>query len=107
MKTPRRRTVVNYRSPSTQSTLAKQARLLQLLAESSDGYSVAEIGRLLGISRQLALYHVKKLAASYQVTMILEPCLGNGGLQFRVWDEAQVAAHYARLVPQLTRLRAA
>lgn len=94
---------VNYRSASTPATIQKQARILKLLAASPDGYTVTEIGKALGMSRQLALYHIKKLAATYQLTMILEPCLGNGGLQFRVWDETQVAAHYARLAPQLLR----
>lgn len=100
-KTTRRR--VSYSSASTPATLAKQALIRELLAQAQDGFSVAEIGAALGISRQLALYHLKKMAASYQVTMILEPCIGNGGLQFRCWDEMQVSARYARNILQMRR----
>jgi DNA-binding CsgD family transcriptional regulator len=92
------RRTVNYKSRSTAKTLAKQAVIRELLATTPGGLSVAEIGAALGISRQLALYHVKKMAATYQLTMQLEPCLGNGGLQFRCWDDMQLAVRYARLV---------
>lgn len=98
-KTAKRRgRTVNYKSRSTAKTLAKQAVIRELLATTPGGLSVAELGAALGISRQLALYHVKKMAATYQLTMQLEPCLGNGGLQFRCWDDMQLAVRYARLV---------
>jgi predicted ArsR family transcriptional regulator len=100
-KPARRR--VSYASASTPATVAKQALIRELLSQAQDGFTVAEIGAALGISRQLALYHLKKMAASYQVTLILEPCIGNGQLQFRCWDEMQVAARYARQVLQLRR----
>lgn len=92
-----------YASKSTRATLAKQALIRELLSQAQDGFTVAEIGAALGMSRQLALYHLKKMAASYQLTMILEPCIGNGQLQFRCWDEMQVAARYARQILQMRR----
>lgn len=92
-----------YASKSTRATLAKQALIRELLSQAQDGFTVAEIGAALGMSRQLALYHLKKMAANYQLTMILEPCIGNGQLQFRCWDEMQVAARYARQILQMRR----
>jgi DNA-binding CsgD family transcriptional regulator len=93
----------NYRSASTPATLRKQAAIRELLALVGEGLTVKEIGKALGMSRQLALYHVKKMAATYQLAMILEPCLGNGGLQFKVWDEMALAAHYAAMLAQSPR----
>lgn len=95
-----KRRPANYASRSTAATLAKQAKIRELLESSNEGLTVSEIGRALGISRQLALYHVKKLAASYGCALLLEPCTGNGGLQYRVWDEMQLAAHYSRFLMQ-------
>lgn len=97
----------NYRASSTPATLRKQAAILELLALAGEGLTVREVGKALGISRQLALYHVKKLAATYQLTMVLEPCIGNGGLQFKVWDEMALAAHYAAFLAQSPMRRAA
>lgn len=94
------RRTMNYRSASTPATLKKQAAIRELLLLAGEGLTVAEIGRALGISRQLALYHVKKMAATYQLTMVLEPCLGNGGLQYKCWDEMALAAHYSRFLRQ-------
>lgn len=54
------------------------------------------MGAALGISRQLALYHVKKLAAAGALTMILEPCERNGGLQFACWDTGALARAFAQ-----------
>lgn len=97
MKSPRRQ---NYRSASTPSTITKQVRIRDLLAL-GEGLTVRELGRALGMSRQLALYHLKKMAALGLVVMQLEPCEGNGGVQFRVWDEMSLAARYSRMMPQL------
>lgn len=93
-----KKTRIEYRSVSTLATVRKHAKIRELLALTSEGWTIREIGEALGISRQLALYHVKKLAATAQVTMILEPCIGNGGLQFRVWDEMALARRYADLL---------
>lgn len=95
-RTRRRARTVNYRSRSTAATLAKQQRIRALLESTPGGLTVAELGQALGISRQLALYHVKKLAAVYGLVMVLEPCLENGGLQYRCWDDMALAVHYAR-----------
>jgi predicted ArsR family transcriptional regulator len=103
---PKRRTR-NYQSANRPSTLAKQARIRELLSDSHDGFTVAEIGRALGMSRQLALYHLKKMVATYQLKMELEPSIMNGGVQFRVWDATQLAARYARTLIQMTPRRMA
>jgi len=99
-RAPRAKRSPNYRSASTTATLLKQKLIRELLELSGEGLTVAEIGRALGMSRQLALYHVKKLAASYGCAMLLEPCAINGGLQFKVWDEMALAAHYSRFMLQ-------
>lgn len=65
-----------------------------------DGLTVSEIGKALGCSRQLALYHVKKMTAAGQVVMVLGPCEANNGVQFKVWDEMSLAAHFARKLAQ-------
>ncbi len=83
----------NYRSASTPATLQKQAAIRELLA-TGIAFDVRSIGEALGISRQLALYHVKKMAATAQLVMVLEPCEVNGGLRYRVWDESALMAHY-------------
>lgn len=83
----------NWRSSSTASTLRKQAAIRELLAAGLP-FTVRAIGEAMGMSRQLALYHVKKMAADAQLVMMLEPCDRNGGLQYRVWDESALMAHY-------------
>jgi hypothetical protein len=98
-KKPARRTV-NYRSENKPSTLQKQDRIAMLLSMIGEGLTVAEIGKAIGCSRQLALYHVKKMAAQAKLVMVLEPCEGNGGLQFRVWDQMMLAAHYTTFMMQ-------
>lgn len=99
-----RRRIRNYRSTPRPETIAKQAVIRRALALSEDGLTVTEIGRVLGISRQAALYHVKRLAAEGQVVMQLEPCDTNRGIRFRVWNEMALAARYARMVAQVTPL---
>lgn len=97
-----KRKLVNYRASSTHGTLIKQAMIRELLAAGLS-FSVRAIGEALGISRQLALYHVKKMAAAGQLVMMLEPCEGNGGLQYRVWDETALMAHYMTRGRELLR----
>ena len=69
--------------------------------------TVRELGDSLGISRQLALYHVKKGVASGELVMLLQPCPNNGGLQFQVWAPTEIARHFARLLPMSERVDAA
>lgn len=104
--TRRIKRTVNYRSPSRPSTIEKQNAILMLLARAGEGLSVSELATLLGISRQLCLYHVKKMAATSQLVMQLEPCVGNGGLQFRLWDEEALASHYAETYAPRTAVAA-
>lgn len=75
---------------------SRHQRILRALSLAQGGLTVRELARALGISRQLALYHVKRLAAHSMLVAQLEPCEANGRVQFRVWDEIQIANHYAR-----------
>lgn len=86
--------VVNYRSSSQPKTLELQAVVRTVLRKSGTGFTVRELGESLGISRQLALYHLKKMAATAQLVMILEPCSESGGLRYRCWDELQMVVNY-------------
>lgn len=98
-----KRRIVDYRSESRPSSVAKQLELLEWLAILDEGTTLSELASLVGMSRQLCLYHVKKLAAERSLIMVLEPCESNSGLQFRIWDESQLAARFARRAPALRR----
>lgn len=102
----KRRRVLNYASRSTAATLRKQEAILTFLELAGEGATVTELGAALGVSRQLALYHIKKMAASSQLMMLLEPCLENGGLQFKVWKQEHLVNHFGRYSQQLRRSRA-
>lgn len=89
---PRR--IVDYKSESNPSSVAKQLEILEWLAILDEGIGITELSQLVGMSRQLCLYHVKKLAAEASLIMMLEPCKSNSGLQFRLWDETQLAHRF-------------
>lgn len=93
MKTNRKQ---DYTSASTHRTRSRQLEISEWLTLFDEGMTVAELAHALGISRQLCLYHVKKLAVSRGLVMQLEPCLDNGGLRYRCWSEAALMAHYVR-----------
>lgn len=82
---------------------AKHERIAELLEGLAEGLTVAEVGRALGMSRQLALYHLKRMAAHSQVVLVLEPCEQNGGVRFRAWSQLALAAHYSRVLLQTVR----
>lgn len=92
-RAPRRH---NYRATPKPATLCRQAEILEWLQLFGEGFSMRDLAAALGCSRQLALYHCKKMAAAGKVVLILGACEQNAGVQFRVWDEASLAAHYAR-----------
>jgi DNA-binding CsgD family transcriptional regulator len=107
-RAPGRPTGRRWKSASRPATTERQRAILRLLAAAPVGFSVSDVGRALGISRQLALYHVKKLAAAGELTMMLEPCEANGGLQYAVWDNAHLAREFGRrVVRSIGRGRAA
>lgn len=85
---------INYKSKSTPKTLRLQADIRRWLRVADEGFTVSEMAALIGISRQLCLYHVKKMAATSQIVMMLEPCDGNGGLQYKLWDATQMVVNY-------------
>lgn len=84
----------DWTRPSKPRSLALQDRIAAILARCEGGLIVRELAELLGVSRQLALYHLKKLAARAGVVMVLEPCAENGGLRFRCWDDTALALSY-------------
>ena len=53
-----------------------------------------EIAAHIGISRQLALYHVKKLVALGGAVAELVPSPDNGGVRYLVWDRVSLAEWY-------------
>lgn len=85
---------VNWQSKNRGRTSSLQAEIHGWLNVINEGFSVTELAELVGISRQLMLYHLKKMAATRQLVMALEPCEGNGGLQFHVWGNGLAAAHF-------------
>lgn len=86
----------NYAAKPTAKSLRLWAEIGDWLGLFNDGLTVSELANALGIGRQLCLYHVKRLAASKGLVMVLEPCLDNGGLRFRVWSDHSIMAHYVR-----------
>jgi hypothetical protein len=99
-----RRSRVRWDTRSTPKTVDLQSRVVAALARAVGGFTVRELGEELGVSRQHALYHVKKAVASGRISMLLEPCEANGGLQFRVWSQAQLARRFARTLPMAERV---
>jgi hypothetical protein len=99
-----RRGRTNWLSRSTGRTLDFQDQLVAALQGASLGFTVRELGEALGTSRQHALYHVKKAVAAGRIVMLLEPCEANAGLQFRCWNQTQLARRYARTLPMAERV---
>lgn len=78
---------VNYAGKNQAKTDALHARILHVLQDIGAGLTVREISEAVGISRQLCLYHVKKMVAHHTpVLAMLEPCDINGGVRYMVWD---------------------
>lgn len=90
----KKRKPVNYKSRNSTKTVVLQERVRSLLARSHNGFTVSELGSELGVSRQLALYHLKKMVATGQILMLLEPCRENSGVRFRCWDRLQMVVNY-------------
>lgn len=101
----KKRRTVNYRSSDRPATLRKQATIREVLALANEGLTVSEVARALGCSRQLALYHVKKLAAKLGCVMVSTRCSANGQFQWLVWDEGALMAHCARRMLQTYPVR--
>lgn len=95
----------DWTRPCKSRSLALQERITALLVSCESGLIVRELADTLGISRQLALYHLKKLAARAQIVMVLEPCAENGGLRFRCWDDTALALSYLDERPRPATMR--
>lgn len=87
---------VNYRSASSPATVRKQLAIRELLtsAAAGEGVTVRQIAEQLHISRQLALYHVKKLVALGGCVALLGASPENGGVRYLVWDQVRLAEFY-------------
>jgi hypothetical protein len=92
-------------------TLEMQGRIVGALAALPRGASLRELAAELGVtlkgrpvSRQLAMYHVKKAVAAGLIALVLEPCARNGQLQYRAWDRGAMARHYARTLTLAERI---
>lgn len=86
--------LVDWRSKNRGRTAELQTEIHGWLDIIGEGFTVKALAELVGISRQLMLYHLKKMAATRQLVMALEPCEVNGGLQFHVWANGVAAAHF-------------
>ncbi len=95
---------VNWTSGSTRPTIDKHLSILLALLRSRDGYTVRELASEIRISRQAALYHVKKLIAADLITAIIEPCDINGQDQFRLWDKARLSERHGRCLTMADRI---
>lgn len=84
----RKRKTLNYRSVSIPATYHRHLDMLAWLELEPGGMSLEELADAVDMSRQLALYHVKKLAAAGQIKAELEPTDRNGGVRFRIWTPA-------------------
>jgi hypothetical protein len=76
----------NYGAKNTAASDRKQAAILALLDADGDGtLTIRDIATALGISRQLAHYHVRKLAYRREIAVMLEPSDAPGVLRFRLY----------------------
>lgn len=83
---------VKYGTPSLPRTIARHEVMVATLESrlAAGGMTVSELGKALGMSRQLALYHLKKLVAAGRIAMVLEPCPENQKVRFRCWALSRV-----------------
>lgn len=98
--------VVNYAGRNRASTDELHARMFEALAL-FPAITVRDLADLVGISRQLCLYHVKKMVAHDRLVAELAPCHGNGGVMFVLYTKLQRAVELgAWLLRQQGRLAA-
>lgn len=109
----KRRGASMWRTSDKAFTLELQGRIVAALAAAPKGCTLRELAAELGntlqgrpVSRQLALYHVKKAVAAGLIALVLEPCARNGQLQYRAWDRGAMARHYARTLTLAERIGA-
>lgn len=77
---------VNFASANRPKTERMHRVIAQILMQ-HDGMTLSELGKAMGMSRQLMRYHALKMVAHKRVLVILEPCEGNGGVQYRVFEK--------------------
>jgi hypothetical protein len=107
----KRRGGAHWSTANKTFTLEMQGRVVAALAAAPKGATLRELPAELGatlkgrpVSRQLALYHVKKAVAAGLIALVLEPCARNGQLQYRAWDRGAMARHYARALTLAERI---
>lgn len=98
--------VVNYAGKNRPATDALHDRMFEALSH-FPAITVRELAEFLDISRQLCLYHVKKMVAHDRLIAELAPCHQNGGVQFVLYTKLQRAVELgAWLLRQQGRLAA-
>lgn len=103
-RAPRRQ--VNYAAANRPATDRLHDRMFEVMTH-SPAITVRELAEAVGISRQLCLYHVKKMVAHDRIVAELAPCRGNGGVQFVLFTKLQRAVELgAWLLRQQGRLAA-
>lgn len=112
-KRSRQRGGAKWSTANKTFSLEMQGRVIAALAATPRGATLRELAAELGatlkgrpVSRQLALYHVKKAVAAGLISLVLEPCTRNGQLQYRAWDRGAMARHYARTLTLAERIDA-
>lgn len=95
--------MTEYKSNSTETTLQRQALIRRFLRHEPNGLTVTEIADDLGLTSSLTLYHLKKMAATYQLVLVPELYKGPGGLRYRAWNPARLREASAGLRGRLTR----
>lgn len=107
----RRRGAAQWSTANKAFSLEMRGRVVAALAAAPKGATLRELAAELGatlkgrpVSRQLALYHVKKAVAAGLIALVLEPCARNGQLQYRAWDRGAMARHYARALTLAERI---
>ena len=82
-----KRRKANYASGDREVSIKRQRLILALLRVSETGtLTIREVCDATGISRQLAHYHLRKLAYRGQIALVLERGGRPGSLTFRVWS---------------------
>lgn len=91
------RRATGVRRPPSPKTQERYWELRALLDLAGRGATIAELAGALGWSRQLVLYHLKRLASGVGgggVVLQLEPCAANGRLQYRCWSAVVLSQWY-------------
>lgn len=93
---PKKRRVVNYGSRNTPETDALH-RMIVAVVRANPLLRPSEIAKVVGQSRQGIHYHLRKLAWSEQIDMLLRPYAANGQLAFQCKLRYRMPAAFERI----------